>query len=72
MEKIQPAGKDKKLKAVRSGDHVRIGGELFQVSSVEPQADSPNIRLELQGHDGGSVTLIGLPKTRVELALKAT
>jgi len=59
-------GKDKKLKAVKSGDRLRIGGEVFQVSTVEPQEDSPNIRLELQGHDGVSVTLIGLRKTRVE------
>jgi len=49
-----------------SADRLRIGGEVFQVSTVEPQEDSPNIRLELQGHDGGSVTLIGLRKTRVE------
>jgi len=70
MEAIMPGTKDKKLKTVRNGDRLRIGGEVFRVSSVEPQEDSPNIRLELQGHDGGSVTLIGLPKTRVVLAAK--
>ncbi|MDI2033461.1 hypothetical protein PJL15_00559 [Paenarthrobacter nitroguajacolicus] len=67
-----PGTKDKKLKTVRNGDRLRIGDEVFRVSSVEPQDDSPNIRLELQGHDGGSVTLIGLPKTRVALAAKAS
>ncbi|MDD7835010.1 MULTISPECIES: hypothetical protein [Paenarthrobacter] len=65
-----PASKDTKLKTVRNGDRLRIGGEVFEVSAVEPQTDTHNIRLELQGHDGGLVTLIGLPKTRVELAAK--
>ncbi|WP_281449685.1 hypothetical protein [Paenarthrobacter nitroguajacolicus] len=72
MGAIMPGTKDKKLKTVRNGDRLRIGDEVFRVSSVEPQDDSPNIRLELQGHDGGSVTLIGLPKTRVALAAKAS
>ncbi|WP_159708384.1 hypothetical protein [Arthrobacter sp. 18067] len=63
---------DKKLKAIRNGDSVRIRGEVFRVNSVEPQEGSRNIRLELKGPDGGSVTFIGLPKTRVQLAARAS
>ncbi|MFC8039968.1 hypothetical protein ACFUOZ_11495 [Paenarthrobacter sp. NPDC057355] len=66
------ASKDTKLKTVRNGDRLRIGGEVFRVSTVEPQPETRNISLELQGNDGGSVTLIGLPKTRVELAANAS
>ena len=62
----------KKLKAIRNGDSVRISGEVFQVSSVAPVKGSRNISLELEGHDGGSVTLIGLPKSRVQLAARAS
>ncbi|MFW0775347.1 hypothetical protein ACLRGI_19540 [Paenarthrobacter nitroguajacolicus] len=64
--------KSKKLKAIKNGDSVRISGEVFQVDSVEPHEDSPNIRLELKGLDGGSVTFIGLPKAKVQLAARAS
>ncbi|MEV7663234.1 hypothetical protein [Paenarthrobacter sp. NPDC089316] len=66
-----PGGKNTKLKAIKNGDKVEISGEVFRVSSVQPETDSRNIKLELQGRDGGSVTLIGLPKARVELAAKS-
>ncbi|WP_458108380.1 hypothetical protein M1D51_02350 [Arthrobacter sp. R3-55] len=62
----------KKLKAIKGGDNVRIGGEIFQVSSVEPQEGSRNISLVLEGHDGGSVTFIGLPKAKMQLAARAS
>ncbi|WP_284978199.1 hypothetical protein [Arthrobacter sp. fls2-241-R2A-200] len=60
--------RNKKLKSIKNGDRVAIRGEVFQVSSVRPQADSQNIQLELQGNDGGSVTVIGVPGARVSLA----
>lgn len=60
--------RNKKLKAIKNGDTVRISGEVFQVSSVEPRNGSRNITLELEGPDGGSVTFIGLPKAKVRLA----
>ncbi|MBT2586869.1 hypothetical protein [Arthrobacter sp. ISL-95] len=62
----------KKLKAIKGGDNVRISGEVFQVNSVESQEGSRNITLELKGHDGGSVTFIGLPKAKVQLAARAS
>ncbi|MBM7794633.1 hypothetical protein [Paenarthrobacter ilicis] len=62
----------KKLKAVKGGDSLRIGGQTFRVNSVEPQEGSGNIRLELEGRDGGSVTFIGLPKAKVHLAAQAS
>jgi hypothetical protein len=62
----------KKLKAIKDGDNVRIGGEVFQVNAVKPQEGSRNIKLELKGHDGGSVTFIGLPKAKVQLAARAS
>ncbi|MCT9870953.1 hypothetical protein [Paenarthrobacter aurescens] len=62
----------KKLKTIKGGDSVRISGEVFQVNSVEPQEGSRNIRLELRGPDGGSVTFIGLPKAKVQLAARAS
>lgn len=62
----------KKLKGIKNGDTVQIKGEDFRVNSVEPQKDSQSIRLELQGPDGGSVTFIGLPKARVQLAARAS
>jgi len=62
----------KKLKTIKGGDNVRIGGEIFQVNSVEPQENSRNITLELKGPDGGSVTFIGLPKAKVELAARGS
>ncbi|WP_311213943.1 MULTISPECIES: hypothetical protein [unclassified Arthrobacter] len=62
----------KKLKTIKGGDNVWIGGEIFQVNSVEPQDGSRSISLELQGHDGGSVTFIGLPKAKVQLAARAS
>ena len=61
-----------KLKAIKNGDNVRINGEVFRVSSVEPQEGSRNISLELQAHDGGSVTFIGLPKAKVQLAARVS
>jgi hypothetical protein len=61
-----------KLKAIKHGDNVKIRGEVFRVSAVQPAEGSPNITLELQGHDGGSVTLIGLPKAKVQLAARAS
>ncbi|MDR6989859.1 hypothetical protein J2Y66_004376 [Paenarthrobacter nitroguajacolicus] len=63
---------NKKLKTIKTGDSVRISGELFRVDSVQSLEDSPNISLELLGLDGGSVTFIGLPKARVELAARAS
>lgn len=65
-------GKNTKLKTIKNGDTVEIRGEVFRVSSVQPEKDSRNIRLELQGHDGGSVTFIGLRKARVQLAARAS
>ncbi|GAA3285505.1 hypothetical protein [Paenarthrobacter aurescens] len=62
----------KKLKAIKGGDNVRIGGEVFQVRAVMPQDGSRNIGLELQAHDGGSVTLIGLPTARLQLTARAS
>ncbi|MFK0039904.1 hypothetical protein ACIQTW_08675 [Paenarthrobacter sp. NPDC090517] len=64
--------RSKKLKAIKNGDSVRISGEVFQVNSVAPQDGSRNIRLELEGLDGGSVTFIGLPKAKVQLAARAS
>lgn len=64
--------RSKKLKAIKNGDSVRISGEVFQVNSVEPLAGSRNISLELRGLDGGSVTFIGLPKAKVQLAARAS
>jgi len=61
-----------KLKAIRNGDSVRISGEVFHVDSIEPQAGSRNIRLELTAPDGGSVTLIGRPKARMQLTARAS
>ncbi|MCD4849526.1 hypothetical protein LN996_01740 [Arthrobacter sp. AK01] len=61
-----------KLKSIKNGDTVQIQGEIFQVSAVLPQDGSRNISLELQAHDGGSVTFIGLPKARVQLAARAS
>ncbi|MCR1161466.1 hypothetical protein NEK97_08350 [Paenarthrobacter sp. UW852] len=57
-----------KLKAIKHGDSVKIRSEVFRVRSVQSTGDSSNITLELQGPDGGSVTFIGLPKARLELA----
>lgn len=62
----------KKLKSIKNGDTLQIKGEDFRVNSVESQKDSRSIRLELQGPDGGSVTFIGLPKARVQLAGRAS
>ncbi|WP_237715800.1 hypothetical protein [Arthrobacter sp. M2012083] len=64
--------RSKKLKAIKNGDSVRISGEVFQVNSVEPQEGSRSIRLVLKGLDGGSVTFIGLPKAKVQLAARAS
>jgi hypothetical protein len=61
-----------KLKNIKNGDEVEIRGEVFHVSAVERQDETRNIRLELQGHDGGSVTLIGGHKARVKLAARAS
>ncbi|WP_090822767.1 hypothetical protein [Arthrobacter sp. yr096] len=61
-----------KLKSIKNGDSVQINGEVFRVSAVQPQEGSRSITLELQAHDGGSVTLIGLPKARVQLAARAS
>jgi hypothetical protein len=69
---MESGTKSKKLKAIKNGDSVRISGEVFQVNSVEPQDGSRNIRLELEGLDGGSVTFIGLPKAKVQLAARAS
>lgn len=64
--------RSKKLKAIKNGDTVRISGEVFQVDSIEPQEGSRNIRLELTAPDGGSVTLIGRPKARMQLTARAS
>jgi hypothetical protein len=69
---MAPGARSKKLKAIKNGDSVRISGEVFQVNSVEPQDGSRNISLELEGLDGGLVTLIGLPKAKVQLAARAS
>ncbi|WP_043471533.1 hypothetical protein [Arthrobacter sp. Rue61a] len=61
-----------KLKTIRNGDSVRISGEVFLVDSIEPQEGSRSIRLELTAPDGGSVTFIGLPKAKVQLAARAS
>ncbi|TQS93200.1 hypothetical protein EU811_06785 [Arthrobacter sp. TS-15] len=64
--------RSKKLKAIKNGDSVRISDEVFQVNSVEPEEGSRNIKLELEGLDGGSVTLIGRPKARMQLTARAS
>ncbi|MGA8790328.1 MAG: hypothetical protein WB535_15405 [Paenarthrobacter sp.] len=72
MSTVNADGRNKKLKAIRHGDSVRISGEVFRVGSVQPLEGSRNISLELQGHDGGSVTFIGLPGAKVQLAERAS
>ncbi|MGJ3191704.1 hypothetical protein [Paenarthrobacter sp. FR1] len=62
----------KKLKGIKNGDTVQIKGQDFRVNSVESNKGSRSVRLELQGPDGGSVTFIGLPKARVQLAARAS
>jgi hypothetical protein len=69
---MAPGTKGKKLKAIKNGDSVLISGENFHVNSVEPQIGSHNITLELEGPDGGLVTIIGLPKARLQLAARAS
>ncbi|NWL12423.1 hypothetical protein [Paenarthrobacter nitroguajacolicus] len=69
---MAPGARSKKLKAIKNGDSVQISGEVFLVNSVEPQDGSRNISLELEGLDGGSVTFIGLPKAKVQLAARAS
>ncbi len=69
---VDDNARNTKLKSIRNGDSVQINGEVFQVRAVEPQEGSRNISLELQAHDGGSVTFIGLPKAKVHLAARAS
>jgi hypothetical protein len=57
----------RKLKTVRDGDRVEIHGEVFRVSSVQPEEGTRNIRVELQANDGGTLTLIGVPRAQVHL-----
>lgn len=57
----------RKLKAVRDGDSVEIHGEVFRVSSVQPEEGTRNIRMELQANDGGTLTLIGVPRAQVHV-----
>ncbi|BCW60530.1 hypothetical protein [Arthrobacter sp. StoSoilB20] len=64
--------KNRKLKAIRNGDSVRIRGEVFRVDSVLPLEGTRNISLELQAPDGGSVTFIGLPEAKVQLPARAS
>ncbi|PRB42049.1 hypothetical protein CQ020_13145 [Arthrobacter sp. MYb23] len=69
---VGDSARNAKLKSIKNGDTVQINGEVFQVRAVEPQEGSRNISLELQAHDGGSVTFIGLPKAKVQLAARAS
>ncbi|WP_416418570.1 hypothetical protein [Paenarthrobacter aromaticivorans] len=57
----------RKLKSVRDGDRVEIHGEVFRVSSVQPEGGTRNIRVELQAKDGGTLTLIGVPRAEVHV-----
>ena len=57
----------RKLKTVRDGDRVEIHGEVFRVSSVQPEEGTRNIRVELQANDGGTLTLIGVPRAQVHV-----
>ncbi|MBU8868972.1 hypothetical protein [Paenarthrobacter aromaticivorans] len=57
----------RKLKSVRDGDRVEIHGEVFRVSSVQPEDGTRNIRVELQANDGGTLTLIGVPRAEVHV-----
>ncbi|MFI2565847.1 hypothetical protein [Paenarthrobacter sp. NPDC018779] len=61
------SGKYKKLKSVKNGDSVEIRGEVFSVTSAARDQDSLSIRLDLQDHDGGTVTLIGVPGAQIRL-----
>ncbi|WP_024818375.1 hypothetical protein [Arthrobacter sp. 31Y] len=69
---VDDNARNTKLKSIRNGDAVQINGEVFQVRAVASQEGSRNISLELQAHDGGSVTFIGLPKAKVQLAARVS
>ncbi|MGO4249562.1 hypothetical protein AB4Y87_20295 [Paenarthrobacter sp. RAF54_2] len=65
--RVNGTGTNRKLKSVRDGDRVEIHGEVFRVSSVQPEEGTRNIRLELEANDGGTLTLIGVPRAQVHV-----
>ncbi|MFF1830393.1 hypothetical protein [Paenarthrobacter sp. NPDC058040] len=60
-------GKYRKLKSVKGGDSLEIRGEVFRVTSAEPDAETHSVRLDLEDHDGGILTLIGVPGAQVRM-----
>ena len=69
---VGDSARNAKLKSIRNGDTSGSAVRFFRSDAVEPQEGSRNISLELQAHDGGSVTFIGLPKAKVQLAARAS